>query len=222
MKVVRVAFLALPFVSAMAPMLINRLPTVATTTVTIRYVDHFGKPWTGCHVQEFSFSQGASHADYASHFDGMTGHNIPFSPEYKVRLDCTGRVLNGPFYVSVTRPRQLILISVWSHVGDYHTGLGPRLTVRVAVPALERPHQTWVEITGVFLHFYEIDSVDPESHEARFYDLLPGRYLVLLVTGGKVACVKQIDFLEPGAQLELGLSPKGCEAKPLSLVNLVE
>ena len=202
---------------------LGETPTTASASIIIRYVDEFGRPWVGCHITEFSYSQGETHLDLRTHFDGMVGRNIPLSDDYyAVRLSCPGALSDGPFYVSVRHTHEFVVISAWNHKGDYHTGLGPRLTVHVAQRSAERGDETWVKITGVYLDFHETDGVHRDSHEARFYQIVPGRYLVLLLTGSKVACTKGIDFLEAGAQLELAASPNGCTAKAIKSVKVLE
>jgi len=196
--------------------------TQQRATVTIQYVNEFGKPWNSCHVSEFSFSQNETHLDFAARFDGMVGRDIPFNTAYyDVRLKCPGALVEGPFYVSVRHSHEFVLISAWNHAGDYHTGLGPRLTVHVPMGSPEKGVQTWVKISGVYLDSHEVDAVDPDSQEAQFYNVVPGRYLVLLLTGRKVACVEEIDFLDPGARLELVPSGKGCQATGSSSVKVI-
>ena len=198
-------------------------PTQGTGTVTIRYVDEFGKPWAGCRVREFSFSQNETHLDFAGRFDGMVGQDIPLSADYyEVRLACPGALVDGPFYVSVMNPHASVLLSAWNHRGDYQTGLGPRLTVHVSVQPPEALDQAWVKITGVYLDRHEVAGVDPDSGDARMFDIVPGTYVVLLLNGRKIDCVNTIEFLKPGARLQLAVSPRGCEATGSSSVSVLK
>jgi hypothetical protein len=198
-------------------------PQKMAETVTIHFVNHFGVPWQDCHVEEFASTIGDDGSDYASRFHGLTARNIPFNRSYRLVLECTKvGYPSFPFYVDVLRDRTFIVVSSWLHRGDYQTGLGPRLTVSLARPQSERAAQAWVKVVGVYIDYLHSEGVDQQSGEAGFDWIVPGTYMVLLLTPEKLVCAKQIDLLEPHGRLELDPTPNGCTAKALALVKVIE
>jgi hypothetical protein len=200
-------------------------PGKTAETVTVRFVNYFGVPWPDCHVEEFTSTLGSDvGTDYAGRFHGLTGRNIPFNLGYRLVLECAKPGYPSfPLSVDVTRHRTFIVVSSWMHRGDYETGLGPRLTVSVVPRPPEVIGQAWVKLLGVYMDHSASDGVDPETGEARFHWMIvPGTYMVLLFTPEKLVCAKEIELLEPHGRLELAATPKGCAAKALAFVKVIE
>jgi hypothetical protein len=199
-------------------------PGKTAETVTIRLVDYFGVPWPNCHVAEFTSTLGRNvGSDYAGRFRGLTGRDIPINVGYRLVLQCAKPDYpSPPFSVDVTRDRTLIVVSSWMHRGDYETGLGPRLTVSV-VPRPPEVGQAWVRLLGVYMEHSASDGVDPQTGEAQFHWMVvPGTYMVLLLTPEKLVCAKEIQLLEPHGRLELQPKANGCAAKGLASVKVIE
>jgi hypothetical protein len=191
-------------------------------TVTIRFVDHFGVPWQDCHVEEFTPADVGGGPDFASRFHGLIGHNIPFGDDCRLVLKCAKAGPFFPFFVAVGRERTFLVVSSWEHAGDYETGLAPRLTVSVVPRPRGGTGQAWVKVLGVYINHSESDGVDQRTGDARFYSILPGTYMVLLLTPEKLVCAKEIELLDAFGRLELEPTPNGCTAKALALVKVIE
>jgi hypothetical protein len=83
--------------------------------------------------------------------------------------------------------------------------------------------QAWVKVLGVYVDHSASDGVDPHTGEAQFHWMIvPGTYMVLLLTPEKLVCVKEIELLEPRGRLELEPTANGCIAKALAFVKLIQ
>lgn len=191
-------------------------PQVAAVRISLS--DSYGQIERACSVKGFTSFDEGERPDYASHFAGLVGQDVPFGQRFRVILQCAGNQVFGPFWVAVDRPDKFIPLASWSHRGDYFTGAEPRLTVSVLGRPLPQTSESWVKLVGVYLDDQEVDQVDPRSGSARFYDPVPGRYLVLLLRGGDAVCTEQIDILGPGARMSL--SPLSNDCKLTNPVNL--
>ena len=193
-----------------------------SATVTLGIFRSFGQPIAGCHVAGFlSFNEGDK-TEYGGSFHGLTGTGIPFGKTYRAILSCQKVGVFGPFWVSVERTHQFIVLGVWSHRGDYYTGAEPRLTIYLAGNPVPSTGQQWIKIVGEYSDDQEVDEVSADSHSARFYNFFPGRFLLLLLTADQTLCVKQVDLLGPGAKLQLQVSSNGCIVKPLAAAKTVD
>ncbi len=198
-------------------------PPQKFATVTLSVLSSLGQSQAGCHLLEFVLLDDGANADYKSRFDGLVGKNIPFGYSYRVSVKCTDPGAGGSFWIPVLRSDQFVVLSSWPHLGDYFTGDEPRLTVSVSRHSgAQTLGQAWVKVIGVYVDGREVDKLDSQSGATRFYHLEPGRFLVLLLTGERVLCTKQIDVLGPEARLELSLSGQGCKAEGLSSVKVVD
>lgn len=200
----------------------SRTGRVKSATVTVVFFDSFGKAQPDCRVHGFKAFTETDKREYGARFDGMIGKGIPFGRTYRVILSCTNQRLIGPFWVSVRRADQFLVLSQWEHQGDYETGEIPRLTVSVSSESNHKLLDSgWVKIVGLYSNGQELDRIDPQSRSARFYDVTPGRLLVIVIAGDKLACTQQIDVLGPEARLDLSLSEHGCEARGQNAVSVV-
>lgn len=210
---------AVCFLRALATMHVPQ-PKMATVLLSVR--DSFGHQESSCNLQEFVLLDEHKNIDYKERFDGLIGRNIPYGTTYRLHVKCADDRSGGSFLVSVSRPNQFIVLSSWRNIGDYVTRPVPRLAVLISADsARQLSPQAWVKLVGVYRDRNEIDRIDPQSHTASFYDVVPGRYLILLIDGEKLACTKQIDFLESPAHLELSLSKEGCKAESFSSVQTI-
>lgn len=193
-------------------------------TVTLDVMDPLGHQQTGCSVSRFAPRDGAEAEDYKARFNGLIGKNVPFGNDYVVGVKCSGQGTVGLVGASVRRPDQYIVVVASSQRGDNFTGEIPRLTVSIDGDSKSQiSEQSWVEVVGIYLDTREVDRIVPESRPARFYGwrIVPGRFVVLLQTGDRLACTEQIDILGPEARLRFLLSPQGCKAEAVSSVRLI-
>ena len=123
--------------------------------------------------------------------------------------------------VAVERPDQFLVLASWLSIGDYVTRPDPRLMISVKTDQ-ELSSGAWIKLVGIYLDKYEIDRIEPSTRTARFYDLVPGRYFILLLTKGGVACAKQVDFLKAPAKLQLSLSRNACRVETDLSANVRE
>lgn len=202
---------------------VARLVTASSlATVTLLPLDSFGGARQGCQVVEFVTLDDLE-TDYKMRFEGLRAKNIPFGADYRTHIKCDDQRGSGPFFVTVNRSDQFIVLGSWLHRGDYVTGPSPRLTVSVAGTLDAGPSpKTWVKIVGVYLDHSETGKVDPESHSAMFYDLVPGRYLVLILSGKKLSCTKQVDFFGAHTGLDISISQKSCTARESPGIQIVQ
>jgi hypothetical protein len=196
-------------------------PPHKVAQVTLRFVDSFGNPQEGCRVVEFSSMDDDAKVDYSKSFDGLVGEKIPYGNRYKVFVKCLGEKSRVATVVSVGRPEEFIVLSEWLHLGDYVTH--ERISISVqSKSGKQLSNDVWVKLVGIYLDNSELDRIDPQSHSAKFYDIPPGRYIVLVMDGEKLACTKQIDFLEAGARLDISLMEHGCKVEEASSVRVID
>lgn len=190
-------------------------------TVTLNVLDSFGLRRPDCSVAEFVLQDDDGNLDFRDHFTHLVGRDIPYGSSYRVRVKCADDSTQGPFLISVTRANEFRVLGAWLHRGDYVTAT-PRLKIFVARNHTEQSHDSWVDLVGVYLHTSHTDSIDPDSGEAAFYNIVPGRYIVLLLNGEKLTCLKQIDFVEVPARLQLYPANGACTIKVLSGARLID
>jgi len=188
-----------------------------SATVSLSILDSFGKQRQDCHVIEFSSSYPYHKAELKARFSGYTATEIPFG-WYRIRLRCDDLQHLGPEYVYVERNQEFFVVSQWRHFGDYVTG--PRLAVNLeTAPDVQLSKQAWIRAVGIYTKESEVSKIDPASHSASFYDIVPGRYLLLLLDGEQIVCSKPVDFLESDAKLSLSISTEGCATSAISGVK---
>lgn len=185
-------------------------------TVTLSILDSYGKPQIACHVHEFLLQDDGVNTelagtDYENHFTGLVGKDIPLALRYRVSVRCGQQGAGRSFEVSVERPDQLLVLSYWPHLGDYVTGAEPRLVLSV-VPGktFQGLSNSWVQISGLYVNYREVDGLDPKTYQARFYGLEPGTYLIILQTPQGLACAEKADVPGPHAKLRLQVLKVGC------------
>jgi hypothetical protein len=182
----------------------------AQSIVTLSMIDSFGRTVQDCSVKEFVSWGSGDHAgaDYANRFQGLVAKDIPYDFRYRIVLHCVNQGQFGPYWISVDRPSQFISFGAWLHQGDYNTGGAARLTISVDSGLNSPP---LVKMIAVYLDTQETETLNPKSGSASFYDVVPGSYLVLVISGGRVVCTHDIDILGPGASFKLSVSPQGCD-----------
>ena len=193
-------------------------------TVTINVFDTFGHAEPGCKVLNFVEAEhvadlGMEHNaewDHASRFDGQVGHKVP-AGLYYANVTCGSRDCGGGAYVNVRAPETSLMIACGHIKGDYHTGLEPRLTVSYTL-ADGAPPPPWAKLVGVYSEHSETARLDPRTGKAGWYNIVPGRYLLLLFQEAQTVCVKEIDFLKSPAAIRLG---SGCSVESTSNARVV-
>lgn len=189
-------------------------------TVNIVALDSYGKPQKECGVTRFvlkddGVNSDLSNIDYADHFKGLTGTDIPFALDYRINLQCGGERASATFSVAVTRPDQTLVLAFWPHFGDYVTTLEPRLVV--TVDGRKEGHNSEfdrVDVLGVFVIYRASASLGRSSNQSSFFDLEPGTYFVSVVVAGKLACTEKIDITDPHSKVRLvlgSIAPEKCE-----------
>lgn len=196
-----------------------------TATVTLSVLDSFGHPRSDCHVVQFSSDEPFRKAEYKNKFTKYAGANIPYAI-YTLLLRCDDGQTLGPKYITVGRPKNFFVISQWRHFGDWVTGPDPRLAISVETDSETKlSGQAWVKVVGVYVDSAEIDEVNPQTHTASFYDVVPGRYLVLLLDGDKIICTQPVEYSadpESHAKLKLSASLGGCKVESLGSPRVIE
>ena len=186
-----------------------------TGTVTISVLDSFGHPRLDCHVVQFSSDAPFKKAEYKNRFSKYVGTNIPYAFAYTLLLRCDDGQTLGPKYITVGRPKEFFVIGRWQHFGDWVTGPEPRLAISVKTDAETKlSGQAWVRVVGVYVDSVEVDEVDPQTHMASFYEIVPGRYLVMILDGDKVVCTAPVEYSaepESHAKITLSVSLGGCQ-----------
>jgi hypothetical protein len=190
-------------------------------SVTLHFLDSFGRERTDCNIAEFLLQDSAVKQEFRDHFAGLTAEAIPYG-NYRIRVNCADNVSHGPFYMSVAHLSEFRAIGAWLHRGDYVTGESPRLIVSVTRDHANRAGDSWVDIIGVYLHTSDTDAVDSRSNEAAFYDVVPGRYLILLLRDERLLCQKQVDLGEQAARLDFSIESGSCAVKTTSGIKLID
>lgn len=196
--------------------------TSKLSKVMLSAVDSFGGKRDSCQVSQFKRLDFPRGGDYSHRFSGLSGTDIPYGFKYEVYIRCDDKSVSGPFFMTVSRENKFEVLASWLNVGDYVTGPDPRLTVVVHSKQGSRLEGTlWIKVVGVFVNKIEVDRIDPQLQSAKFYEIVPGRYLLLLLSGGKVMCTQQIDFLDAPARLELSLSGESCSVERMSSMRIL-
>jgi hypothetical protein len=196
-----------------------------TATVTLSVLDSFGHPRSDCHVVQFSSDEPFKKAEYKNKFRKYIGENIPYAI-YTLFLRCDdGRSL-GPRYITVGRSQEFFVIGQWRNIGDWVTGPDPRLAIFVETDGeTHLSSRTWIKIVGVYVDSAEVDEVNSQTHVASFYDIVPGRYLVILLDGDKIICTRPVEYLrefESHAKMKLSVSVGGCKVDGLGSIRAIE
>ncbi len=176
--------------------------------------DSFGYEQSDCRVREFVSLENEKNSNYASHFSGLQGRMVPYGPIYRVDVKCSDGRGGGTFLVAVERANAFLVLASWLNVGDYVTGPMPRLTISVNAkrePALTRG--AWIKLVGLYLNQTEVDKLDGGSHVARFYDVVPGRYIMFLFAADGLVCTKQVDLVKAPTDLNLLVSGQSCDVE---------
>ncbi len=189
-----------------------------TGTVNLSVLDSFGHPRSDCHVTRFFSEAPHKKADYKNNFARYVGEKIPYAG-YTLFLRCDDEKPLGPIYVDVSRLQQFVVIGGWRNMGDWVTGPDPRLSVSVETDAGSRiSDRAWVKVVGVYVDSAEVDEVNPQTHLAGFYKIVPGRYIVILLDDDKIVCTKTVEFLQefqPHAKMKMSVSADGCKVDGL-------
>jgi len=196
--------------------------------VVVIAVDTFGFQPNGCYVEEFvndhdiKGEMNPDPRDFSDQFHGLSAQGIPFDM-YTVSVQCEGQ-FRGSASTWIRHPENSVVVMTNTRRGDYHTGIGPRLTVlleKTSARATKTEKQRWVTMTGVFLDHRETSQVDARDGVARFYDVFPGRYLLQVIEPRRLVCTRQIDFLEAGASLTMA-ADDSCIVRSAKSVRVVE
>jgi hypothetical protein len=197
------------------------VPQQKFSAVTITILDSFGHPQSGCRILEFAFLGDEKNNDYASHFDGLEGRMIPYGSSYRVNVKCSDERSGGTFLVAVERPNAFLVLASWLNIGDYVTGPIPRLTVSLkSKRETELASGAWIKLVGLYLDRTEVDRIDVGSHTARFYEVVPGKYFMLLFVADRLVCTKRFDLVKAPADLELSVSGQSCNVEKESSVQV--
>ena len=193
-------------------------PATKTGTVNLSVLDSFGGPRSDCHVTRFSSDTPFEKAEYKNNFAKYVGQKIPYAV-YTLFLRCDDGKPIGPVYVDVSRPREFIVIGEWGNMGDWVTGPDPRLAVSVETAAgTHLSDRAWIKAVGVYVDSAEVDELNPQTHLAGFYRIVPGRYIVILLDDDKIVCTKAVEFLQefqPHAKMKMSVSAAGCKVDGL-------
>jgi len=196
-----------------------------TGAVTLSVLDSFGHPRSDCHVTQFASDEPFKKADYKNKFDKYVGENVPYAA-YTLFLRCDDGKPLGPVYVDVSRPQEFVVIGEWRNMGDWVTGPDPRLAISVETDAeTHLSDQAWVKVVGVYVDSAEVDELNPQTHVASFYKIVPGRYVVLLLDGNKIICAKPIEFageFQAHAKMKLSVAAGSCKVDGLGSIRPVE
>jgi hypothetical protein len=201
----------------------NTAPKIGTVTLSV--LDSFGLPRSDCHVTRFFSEAPYKKAEYKNKFAKYVGEKIPYAG-YTLFLRCDDGKPLGPVYVDVRRPQEFVVIGRWRNMGDFVTGTDPRLAVSVETDAeTHLSDHAWVKVVGVYIDNAEVDQLNPQTHEASFYEIVPGRYLVLLLDGNKIICTRPIEFageFQSHAKMKLSVAAGSCKVDGLGSVRPVE
>jgi hypothetical protein len=174
-------------------------------------------------VSEFLSTADPTAIDYSDKFEGLVGRKIPVMGIYRpfrLHVHCSDGS-SGPYFVSVSQAETFALVGGWAHLGDYVTGPEARLTISLASPLSEElSHVMWVKTVGVYLDTSETERIDPQSNSAAFYTVVPGRYILFILTGNRVICMKQVMLQGPHARLKLSISEQSCKVDEASFLSV--
>jgi hypothetical protein len=197
-------------------------PESKTGTVTLSVLDSFGHARSDCHVTQFASEEPFKNAEYKNNFKKYSGENIPYAV-YTLFLRCDDGKPLGPIYVDLSRPQEFVVVGRWRNMGDWVTGPDPRLAVSVETDAeTHLSDRAWVKVVGVYVDSAEVDEVNPQTHVAGFYKIVPGRYLVILLDSDRVICTKAVEFLQelqPHAKMKVSVSASGCKVDGLGSIR---
>lgn len=223
MKLICVVCLPILFMSCFAAESLQA-PAQKFATITLGVFDTFGQQQSGCHVEEFTSPDDGNKVDFKDKFHDLVAEGVPFGMNYQVVVKCTGQASVGSASVSIDRTNQYVVVNAGPLHGDYYTGAAPRLSVLIdSNSRSQNSGRAWIEVLGVVINFRELDLIDLKTNVAHFYNhgLVPGRYVLLRVEGGKSTCSKLIDIHGPEARLALSSSERGCEATGLNNVDIL-
>ncbi len=193
-----------------------------TGTVTLSVLDSFGRPRSDCHVTQFSSAYPYQKAEYKNKFANYIAQEIPYAI-YTLFMRCDDGKPLGRVYVNVSRPQQLVVIGEWRNIGDWVTGPDPRLAISVETDAeVHLSEQAWVKVVGVYVDDSEVSKINPQTHTADFYNLVSGRYLVVLLDADKIICTKAVGFsqeFQSHAKMKMSVTATGCTVDGLGSIR---
>jgi hypothetical protein len=155
-------------------------------------------------------------------FNGLIARQVPVGT-YSVTLKCdvppgVRSMVDGVGSTVEVQSigQQFFVISSHTHMADYAPGYGPRFWVRIKnAGSVFGP--LWIKAVGLYQESLTVAKVNEVSSEAEVGGLLPGDYLLMILSPGKLICTKKMrllnpwDPLLPGKQwitIDIG---KGCE-----------
>ena len=210
-RVCAIALLALSNIRAQ-PVGAERL-----ANVELRPLDENGRTIEGCRVEKFLSSR---KEDFSSRFSGLHGSRIPFDTyTYVLRLP---RINNQEpevhHPVAVFRPEKLIIIPIngsdraggsldWAYPQGFV--IRGRLVPNPEVKSATEP--VWIRLISILgngrlipLYRHELQQTDAavdESGQFRIFDVLVGRYILLVIRGSELLHTQQVQF-DDGSSLE--------------------
>lgn len=194
-------------------------------TVKFVVLDSFGTQQPDCQVANFVLGKDwtlprVDSTDFKANFHNMLGRNIPLSPGYTARITCGEYRTQVPVWVNDTE--QLVVVSFWPHLGDYVTGLSPRLSIRIRTrgeASAFDSSNSWVQVLGLYIDYRNVGRIDQTSAEAHFYDLVPGSYLLTVETKDGTSCRQPLDITGSHAKVALEISKDACNFDPAAFVE---
>ena len=197
-------------------------PLLAGNTASVRLlvVDVFGKPGTGCVVDEFVDERDATNyeannrRDYSARFNGLHAEGIPYGSYWIVVRCHDGN--RGNQQVAVLRPDTFFVVTSAKQRGDQFAGGRPRLQITIENAGTTPQSDLWIRAINPFGTVDETARIDPVDSTARFYLLYPGTYMILLVRPGNILCKYSFELLNPGASISLASEGSFCRLKSAS------
>ena len=174
-----------------------------SATVTIVPVDAFGKATTGCQVTEFieralDSSQPLTNPhDFHRNFDGLRAVGIDEGP-FDLTVRCDNRY-RGHATIWIRRADFLVVVHTSNRIGDDHFGGKPRLTLTID----SAPPNSWVRAINPYAGMSETAPIDPATGVANLYDIATGKYVIFLLTPGRIAGKYEIDHAQQGETIKL-------------------
>ncbi len=162
----------------------------AGSTLTLLAVGAFGAPLTSCSVEHFrSDDEHGSPRDYADHFRGLVGLDIP-AGEYEAFLRCDEDVAHK--HITVERADQVAVVARKENLINGERG-NPKLMIALdgAPPAGE---SWWVRLLGLYNE--KTDSSKFSGDHAALDAPDAGSYIVAVLSAGGYECIRQIDVFE--------------------------
>jgi hypothetical protein len=192
----------------------TRMLSAQSSNITIVAVDEFGNSVSGCRVDEFSersldvTKPLDNPRDFHLNFVGLRGTGIEGALFWlTVRCD-KGYHGNRPVPLFLMKSESFIVLPVTKRIGDDHFGGKPRLTLNVHPPVAG----SWVRAINPYEGMDETAAIDPKTGTANLYNISTGRYEIFLLTPGRIVCIYEYDYVEPGTSIAL-VSDGSCALK---------